>query len=554
MKKVELFKLFGSIFVNNEEANQKIDETDNKAKNTGLTLGGMAKTAAKWGAGIVSAAGAGLFALAAKVSDSASEINDMSVRTGLSTDKLQEMKFASEQVGVNFESITGAVGRLTKTMGDAEKGTKTAVDAFDKLGVKTKDSSGNLRSMDDVFPEVIKKLADMTNETDRNALAMDVFGKGALELGPLLSEGGVGIDELSQKAHDLGLVLSEDAINSADTFGDTMDQIKSALGGVVAKIGVGLMPTFQLMMDWVIAHMPEIQEGISTAVNVAGDAITWLSDNVLPKIVVAFQWLGDNVIPIVVDAFQLLGDGVQFVMDNMEIFLPIIIGLTAAILAQAVIGTITNLMKAWSTATKSQTAFQWLLNAALNANPLGLVALAIGAVIAVGILLWKNWDTVKEKASQFWNYLKDVMRDPINFILGAINTVIGAYEKMINGLGTAINKIPSIKIPDWVPGFGGKEFGIPDIPTISLPRIPLLAEGADILEAGRVIVGDEGPEFLDVPKAARVTPLDHPSVNQPSVIHTTINVDGRKLAEANSRPSNDRVTSNKWGSGRVVPV
>ncbi len=555
---MEVFRLLGSIFVDNDQANKSIDQTDNKAKKTGLTLGGLVGTAAKMGAGILagaSVAGAGLLSLVNRTANVADEIDKLSERTGINRESLQRWKYAAEQSGGDIRKLEVGMKKLSDVMNDASTGNDKAAEGFAKLGISVDDLKN--KSQEDIFETVMASLGDMEQGAERNALGNDLLGKSYTELLPLLNAGSEGMDALKNRADELGLVMSEDAVKAGVVLGDTMADVKGSFGAIFTHLGTEFMPMFQVFLEWVLAHMPEIQEFVSTALGKVAEGLFWLTDNAIPPLVDAFQWLGDNVLPLVVDAFQLLGDGVQFVMDNMDIFLPIIIGLTAAILAQAVIGTITNLMKAWSTATKSQTAFQWLLNAALNANPLGLVALAIGAVIAAGILLWKNWDTVKEKASQFWNYLKEVMKGPANFILGAINTIIGAYEKMINGLGSAINKIPSIKIPDWVPVYGGNEFGIPDIPSISLPRIPLLAEGGDIIEAGRVIVGEEGPEFLDLPKGAKVTPLDNePDAPPPtpSVIIVKTYIDGREVAEATSRPNNDRVSDRKWGSGRVVPV
>lgn len=111
---------------------------------------------------------------------------------------------------------------------------------------------------------------------------------------------------------------------------------------------------------------------------------------------------------------------------------------------------------------------------------LGVIILAIGAAIAVGVLLYKNWDTVKEKASELWENIKNVfdkIKDKIKsvcdsikgFFKGMINSVIGVINKLING----INKI-SIDVPDWdiLPdGIQGKSF------SPKIPQIPMLAEG-----------------------------------------------------------------------------
>ncbi len=589
---VEIFKLFGSIFVENDKANKSLDETDGKAKKTNLTLGGMIGTAAKVGAGILagaSVAGAGLLALANRTADTADVIDKLSERTGISRESLQRWKYAAEQSGGDIEKLEVGVKKLSDVMNDASNGNDKAAEGFAKLGISVDDLKN--KSQEDIFETVMASLADMEQGAERNALGNDLLGKSYTELLPLLNAGSEGMDALKSRADELGLVLTEDQVKAGVVFGDTMADVKASLGAVFTRLGSDVLPTFQKFLDWTLAHMPEIQAGITTAVDAVSTGLSWLGENVLPVVVEGATWLGENVLPIVVEAFKFLGDAIQFVMDNMNIFLPIILGITAAILAQAVIGTITNLMKAWSTATKSQTAFQWLLNAALNANPLGAIALLIGALVVAGVLLWKNWDTViewakklgnfvkenwdkilmfipgigllvaagkllyenwdkiKTKAKEVWDAIVEIMRGPVNLIIGMINAVIGAYEKMINGLGKAINKIPSIKIPDWVPGFGGKEFGIPNIPNISLPRIPMLEDGGDITEAGRVLVGEKGPEFLDLPEGARVTPLDKDNVPAEITLYTYLN--GYEIARSSSKAQHE-LTDGR-GRTRGVP-
>jgi hypothetical protein len=79
---------------------------------------------------------------------------------------------------------------------------------------------------------------------------------------------------------------------------------------------------------------------------------------------------------------------------------------------------------------------------------------------------------------------------------------------MINVVSKAINSIPSIKVPDWVPGMGGKEYGLPKLPVLTFPKIPMLAKGGTIIDPGLTMVGEQGPEILDLPKGASVIPLD----------------------------------------------
>jgi len=154
-----------------------------------------------------------------------------------------------------------------------------------------------------------------------------------------------------------------------------------------------------------------------------------------------------------------------------------------------------------------------VLGAAFTAltGPVGLVVAAIAALIAIGVTLYKNWDTIKEKLAQIWGSIKETASDIWdgiwNTIKGVINWIIGGINKMINALNSIRIKVPAINIP-LVGKVGGFEIGLPRIPTI-----PMLAKGGDIIRAGAAIVGEAGPELLELPQGAKVKPLTGESID-----------------------------------------
>ncbi len=139
--------------------------------------------------------------------------------------------------------------------------------------------------------------------------------------------------------------------------------------------------------------------------------------------------------------------------------------------------------------TAGLTAAQWALNAAFVASPIGWVVLGIGALIAAGVLLYKNWDVVKEKAGQLWNGLKAGFKTFINFIISGLNFMIKGINKL------------SVDIPDWVPMVGGKNLGF------SIPEIPMLAKGSSY-SPDMFIAGERGPELILGAGGSRVFPAD----------------------------------------------
>ncbi|WP_206458708.1 phage tail tape measure protein [Anaerovorax sp. IOR16] len=157
--------------------------------------------------------------------------------------------------------------------------------------------------------------------------------------------------------------------------------------------------------------------------------------------------------------------------------------------------------------TAGLTAAQWALNAAFIASPIGWVVLGIGALIAIGVALWKNWDTIKIKAVELWEGICTAFA-PIGEFFGGIwegvksgfkafiNFIIGGLNMMIRG----INKL-SVDIPDWVPIAGGKNLGF------SIPEIPMFAKGTK-KSPNTFIAGEEGPELITGAQGSRVFPSD----------------------------------------------
>jgi hypothetical protein len=156
---------------------------------------------------------------------------------------------------------------------DAAAGNKKAQTTFKDLGISITDASGNLKSSDTVFNESIARLAEMGDTAEATRLGTDLFGKGFVNLKPLLSEGKDGIEKLKSTASELGLVMSSDAVTAGDQFGDTLDTLKQSLGSAGKEVSMTFMPVFQKMADWTIENMPTIKKVFSTVFAVIGDVV-----------------------------------------------------------------------------------------------------------------------------------------------------------------------------------------------------------------------------------------------------------------------------------------
>ena len=210
--------------------------------------------------------------------------------TGLSTDALQEYAYMAELVDTDVSTITGAMAKLTKNMATASKGTGDAYNAFEKLGVAITDENGELRDANTVFQEAIAALGNMDNETEANALAMQIMGKSAMELNPLINAGADAIEEYREQAHEMGYVIDNETLQALGGVDDTMQILKNQFDAVKNQIAVALLPYVEEIttaflewarsVDWekVGQIIRKVMDGIAKAINAVIPIIKTLID------------------------------------------------------------------------------------------------------------------------------------------------------------------------------------------------------------------------------------------------------------------------------------
>ncbi|OXS26401.1 MAG: hypothetical protein BI182_08380 [Acetobacterium sp. MES1] len=253
--------------VNKEVSSFKINEL---ADNLGNASTKMKDLGGSLTAGItvpIAAAVTGLGLLASKAIDNADGIQKMSDVTGISAERLQELQYAGNNLGVSLDTIAGAQAKLTKSMAAAIDGTGTQAEAFSTLGISVTDSNGNLRDAKDVMNEAFSALNGVGNETERDALAMSIFGKSAMELNPMIKAGSDEMARLTEEARKVGAVLSNEDISAMDAFGDSMDAVKMAISAGFAKAFAELLPKLQELMpviqDQIVPAIAGFAEGIA---------------------------------------------------------------------------------------------------------------------------------------------------------------------------------------------------------------------------------------------------------------------------------------------------
>ena len=172
----------------------------------------------------------------------ADEILTASTVTGLSTDTLQEYAYTAELIDTDLADVEKALGKNVKSMASAQSGSKAYAEAYQKLGVSVTDANGNLRKSEDVFWDCIDALGKVENETEADAIAMQIFGKSARDLNPLIETGSAGFRNFADEAHEAGAVLSGDTLDSLGKVDDSLQRLDSQISAFKNAAGASIAP------------------------------------------------------------------------------------------------------------------------------------------------------------------------------------------------------------------------------------------------------------------------------------------------------------------------
>ena len=243
------------------QVGQAFEDTGKKIEGAGHKMAGLSRAA-----GVVAA---GLGAVTYKAGTMADDLNTLSKQTGISTHDLQMYAAMADLVDVPVETLAKSQSRLKKSMLGASEG-GSQLKYFEQLGISVTDANGNLRDSNDVFQETIKALGQMENETQRDAIAMAIFGKSANELNPLIEDAGATYEKVATIMAEHGLEpVSQEELDKANEFNDAIDTIKlvflQAVQIVGTKIAGYLVPLMEKVVD-VAANIAEKIAGLDGGV------------------------------------------------------------------------------------------------------------------------------------------------------------------------------------------------------------------------------------------------------------------------------------------------
>lgn len=506
---MEIFKLFGSIFVKTDDADKSIQKTEKSAESLATKFGNGIKTAAKWGAAIATGAtvaGTAIFGLATSAAGTADEIDKMSQKIGISTEAYQEWSYVMGQNGMDVDKLATGMKTLVSQMDRAANGTASAQENFDKLGVSIYNADGSLKDQETLLNEVMHALADMENGTEKAQIATELFGKAGIEMMPMLNQGADAMDELTQRAHDLGLVMSEDAVSAGVKLGDTIDDIKKSFSMIGTNLGSAVIPIIQQFADIIIDNMPMIQQTIGALApilaSLAGSllpVIVELAQVLLPVIVElinqllpVFAQIAESILPIFTElSGMLLPPLIQIAQSIMPLLVTVLnavaplLGLLMELLAPIIQLFVDLLVPIVDIISRALQPLIEIISVLISAGlqPLVDAVKVVGEVFSavlsgmfefagpiidniIGIFQGITTFLKGVFSGDFKAAFQGIVDTVSNIFSGIINIVkmpINAIIDLINGFIAGLNKI---KIPDWVPGVGGMGINIKPIPKL----------------------------------------------------------------------------------------
>lgn len=204
---------------------------------------------------VLGAMGKKLFDWSKESAEWADNLLTLSQTTGIATDELQKLQYASELIDVDVETMTGSMEKLVRSMNSAKDGSGQAADAFRKLKIRTTDAHGQLRDVNEVFYEVIDALGKVQNETERDAKAMEIFGRSARDLNPLIKTGSKNLKEFGKEAEDMGKIVSDEGLKDMGELSDAMYRFDTTLDAMKKNLAMAVIPVLTGLFN-AIAKIP----------------------------------------------------------------------------------------------------------------------------------------------------------------------------------------------------------------------------------------------------------------------------------------------------------
>lgn len=497
---------------NSEKAGKQAKQSGDDAKNGGNgweTFGKLASSAGKIAVAGVTAIGAGaaatgkaVWSMAQDTAAATDAIDKQSQAVGLSREAYQEYDYILSQNGMDITKLTGVSKTLTAQMDKVTEGNKDATKNFEKLGLSVYDSSGKLKSQEQMLAESINALQGMENGTEKARLATELFGKQGQTLMPLLNGEAGSVEELRKKAHDLGMVLDDEAVTAGVNFTDSLDTMKRSFAGVKNSIMANMLPGLTQLTSG-FTDLIAGQEGAGESIKAGVDMMLQSFQEAVPQLVAVLQTIIETIIgiapeiittlvtvllgclPTLIDTlFQILQGLLNSITSNVQMIVDVLMQL----ITTAVSFILSNLPLFIDAGLKIivalingiATALPQIIQAIVDMIPKLIQAITdnLPLIIGAGItLLLSLTQGLIDAIPQLLEALPTIISALLDGILSAIPQLIDAGIQLLTALVTALPEIIQ-KIVEVLPQV------ITAIIDAILKNIPLIIQaGIDLLVA-----------------------------------------------------------------------
>lgn len=407
---MNLFDIAAALTLNSSDYEKGLD-------NAGKKAGGFASTAKKAFAGVgtaVAAVGTAATAVGVAFSKGVGEtaeygdsIDKMSQKLGLSAEAYQEWDFILQHSGSSIDALMPTIKSL-------EKNITSNADAFEALGISQEQAAK--MSSEELFAATVTALQNVEDESERARLASKTLGKGAKELGALLNTSAADTAAMKKQVHDLGGVMSDDAVKGAAAYQDSLQNLHTATDGMKRNLMSEFMPAMGGIMDGLTAIFSgDSESGIGMISNGITDLATQLLEKIpelVPVVMAIITALGTAIIenaPMIIDsAMLLLGQLTSTVLENLPMILEMVLTI------------IENIATAIGTDLPT------------------LIPAIVSAVMGVAQMIVDN-------LPQLLSALMQIMEGLAKGIIAALPTIIEALPTIIKGIvNFFIGSIPQI--------------------------------------------------------------------------------------------------------------
>ena len=394
---MNVMDLVAKISLDSNEYEKGVSDAKSSFSGLGSAIASGGKTIMKAGVAAFTAIGTAiggattaLISNAKETAAYADNIDKMSQKMGFTTDAFQEWDFIMQHSGSSIEAVKGSLIKLDKAL-------ESDTDAWGKLGLSQEELLN--MSSEERFEATVKALQGVSDETEKAALAQDVFGKSYQELMPLLNSSAEDVEAMKQQVHDLGGVMSEDAVKAGAQFQDSLQNLKTALNGAKNNLMGEFLPSLSTVMDGLSALFSGDESGIGKIKQGIEDFAQKLNEK-LPTVIQTVGSILTSVISALPQAFEAIAGQLPSILEQA---IPVLINATVA-LADSIVKALPQLLQAIQSNIGTITSGLSKIISAIGQIILKLTPVLLPMLLKVGVQL------VTELARGFSQNASEVIR------------------------------------------------------------------------------------------------------------------------------------------------